>query len=118
MQGRFRGFGQRLLLGSGVEDRAAVLRATVAELGVRGQRIDGRPVGFQQLGVAGLARIETHLYRLDMTAVARRDLFIAGVFQVPADVAGGGGQYAGQFVEIRFGAPEATAGEYCNSCSL
>src|SRR3989338_5411609 len=94
------GFGQALFLGVAVENRTAVLRAAIAELAVGGQGVDGRPEGFQQFGVAGLSRVETHLHRLEMPTGTRRDLLIAGVDHCAAYIAGGGRQHAGHLVEI------------------
>jgi hypothetical protein len=86
--------------------------AAVAELPPLVERIDGaeEPVG--ERGVADLRRIVDDANRFDMAGSACRDLLVSGLGQLPADIARGRRQYAGDLVEIGFGAPEAAAGKY------
>src|SRR5258708_24151862 len=108
---RLRGFRQRPLLVTMIEDRAAVLVAVIAELPILRQGIDVMPKHVEQLVIAHLGWVVYDLHRFGMPGAAVRDLLVAGIGGVPAGVARGGADHAVDLVEIGFHAPEATAGE-------
>src|SRR5260370_16112856 len=108
---RLRGFRQRPLLVAMIEDRAAGLVAVIAELPILRQGIDVMPKHVEQLVIPHLCWVVYEPHRFGMPGAAVRDLLVAGIGGVPAGVARGGAEHAGDLVEIGFHAPEAAAGE-------
>ena len=98
-----------------IEDRAAVLRAAIAELAVGCERINRRPECGQQLGVTGLGRVKAHLHRFNMASLAGGHLFVGWIGHRAADITGCGGYHTRYLVKIRLSAPEATTGKGGNA---
>src|SRR5262245_47075590 len=94
-----------------IEDRAAVLRTVIAELGVFLGRIDIAPENFQQLLVGHLRWIVFDEDRFGMAGAPRRNLLVGRILGLSADVSGGRRHDAGDFVECFFHAPKAASGE-------
>jgi hypothetical protein len=89
---RLGGLGCLLLLIDQVENRRADLRDRVAELSVRGERIDVAPEILEQVLVSHLQRIEDDAHDLNM---AGHDLLVSGVRHMATDIARGGRDDAG-----------------------
>ncbi len=107
-----RGFGLRTFAVIADEDRCAVLRALVAKLAGRVDRVDIMPEHIEQLFVADARRIVFDLQRFIVAGASRRHLLVGRIDLGAAGITGGGGEDAVDLVESRLDAPETTAGEH------
>src|SRR6266568_6800647 len=94
-----------------VEDGGAVLVPVVAELPILLRRVDVMPEHVEELFVTHLFWIIDYLDRFRMAGAAGRHLVVGRIFLVPASIARGGGDHAGELVKWRLHAPEAAAGK-------
>ena len=101
--------GGQLLRLAAVKNDRAVLRAAVRALAVQRGGIVGVPEIAQQFLVGNFLRVKLDLDDLGVAGVAAANLMVGRIFGVPAGVAAGDGEDAGQPLKDRFRTPEAAA---------
>lgn len=93
----------------GVIDAGAVARARIVSLSVQGQGVDACKEQSYELPQRDPRRVIDHLDRLSVTGGIGIDLFVGGLIQNPARIAGHCGNNTVHALEKMLGAPEATA---------
>ncbi len=94
-----------------IEDGHAVLAAAVHELTAAVGGVHMPPENIQQLVVGDFIRVVDDFHGLDVARAAGRHLVVSGVFHLAAGVSRYRFHDAVDFLELRFRAPETTAGE-------
>ena len=105
------GLGDLALLIVVIEDRRAVLRTAIHELTAAVGGVDVPPEVLHQVLVGDLLGVEEDLHRLQVMGLAGGVLGVGGVDLAAAGEAGIDPGDARRLLEIRLGAPEATAGK-------